>query len=196
MEQASMTKVLRMLVGGGLAAVLGVVLLGLGGVFSADRVSAESPPNPPSRFAGSVLVDGAAPPPGTTITAKIGSTTCGVTATFMSGSEARYVIDVPALDPGATPNCGAEGSVVTFLIGDRPAAQTGSWANYQLSILNLTAATAPSPTGSPPATPKPPSSGTGTDSDGGSPATWLYIVLGAGALAFTAGGFAAARRGR
>ena len=53
-----MTKVLKLLGGGSLAAVLGVVLLGASGAFSATTVSAESPPNPPARFVGTVMVDG------------------------------------------------------------------------------------------------------------------------------------------
>jgi hypothetical protein len=57
MEQA-MTKVLKVLGGSWLAAVLGVVLFATSGALSATTVSAESPPNPPSRFVGSVLVDG------------------------------------------------------------------------------------------------------------------------------------------
>jgi hypothetical protein len=190
MEQASMTKVLRMLAGGGLAAVLAVVLLGLAG-FDAERVSAESPPNPPARFAGSVLVDGVAPPAGTVITAMIGSTACGVTTTFNSGAESRYVLDVPALDPGATPNCGAEGATVKFMIGDKVAAQTGSWANYQLNVLNLSFTTPP-----PPTTPKPPTTGTGLEANDAGSSTWLFVALGLGALAFTAGGAVAVRRSR
>ena len=207
-----MTKVLRMLAGGGLAAVLGAVLFGFSGAFSAHEAAAESPPNPPSRFAGSVLVDGAAPAAGTAITAMIGSTTCGVTTVQMNGSEARYVLDVPALDPGATPNCGTDGAVVKFLIGDKLAAETGTWANYQLSVLNLTYTTPPTqtatatptggtatPTGTgtaaPTGTPKPPTTGNVLAEDGGS-SSLLLIVLGAGVVALSAGGAAVARRGR
>ena len=216
-----MTKVLRMLAGGGLAAVLGAVLFGFSGAFSAHEAAAESPPNPPSRFAGSVLVDGAAPAAGTAITAMIGSTTCGVTTVQMNGSEARYVLDVPALDPGATPNCGTDGAVVKFYIGDKLAAETGTWANYQLSVLNLTYTTPPTqtatatstPTGSvtgtatatpsgtgttgtgPTGTPKAPTTGNYQAEDGGS-STLFLIVLGAGVVALSAGGAAVARRGR
>jgi hypothetical protein len=212
-----MTKVLRMLAGGGLAAVLGAVLFGFSGAFSAQEAAAESPPNPPSRFAGSVLVDGAAPAAGTVITAMIGNTTCGVTTVFMNGAEARYTLDVPALDPGATPNCGTDGAVVKFLIGDKLAAETGTWANYQLSVLNLTyttpstqtatasptggtATTTATPTGTgtgtaPTGTPKAPTTGNYQAEDGGS-STLFLIVLGAGVVALSAGGAAVARRGR
>ena len=186
-----MTKILKRLGGVGLAAVLGVVLLG------ATAALAESPPNPPSRFVGSVLVDGAQPAAGTTIEAKIGSTTCGVTTTFNASGESRYVLDSPALDPGANPNCGTDGAVVTFFVGGKKADQTGSWKNYQLNTVNLTVTTptvAPSATAS--ATPKAPTTGSGPSTGSETSATWLFVALGLGALAFGVGGVTAARRSR
>lgn len=188
-----MTRVTRLLVAGGLAAVLAVMMLG--------SALAESPPAPPSRFAGSVLVDGAAPPAGTRIEARIGSTTCGVTTTFNQGTEARYVLDVPALDPGATPNCGTDGATVTFLIGDKLARETGSWDNANLSVLNLTYVTPPTPvaTGSPSASTTPRGVNTGTGlahQDNGSELPLMLVILGLGAVAFGAAGVAAARKGR
>ena len=182
-----MTKVLKKLGGVGLAAVLGVVLLG------ATAALAESPPNPPARFVGSVLVDGAQPAAGTTIEAKIGSTTCGVTTTFNASGESRYVDDVPALDPGATPNCGTDGAVVTFYVGGKKADQTGSWKNYQLNTVNLTVTT---PTVAPSATPKAPTTGSSPSTGNESSSAWLFVVLGLGALAFGVGGVTAARRSR
>jgi hypothetical protein len=193
MEQQSMSKVMRRLAGSGLAAVLGVLLVGFSGAFGVQEAAAESPPNPPARFAGSVTVDGAPVPPGTVITAKIGSASCGATSTFTSGAEARYVLDVPALDPGATPNCGADGSVVVFYIGALKANESGTWRNYDINVLNLTATSPPSPT--PVATPKPPVTGQGTV-DNGSTGT-LFFALGIGALALAAAGaVSAVRRGR
>jgi hypothetical protein len=198
MEQTSMTRVVRTLVGAGLAAVLGAVLFGFSGVFSAHEASAESPPNPPSRFAGTVLVDGAKPAAGTVIQARIGNTSCGTTTVTGDGN---YVVDVPALDPGATPNCGTDGATVSFWIGDKLAQQTGSWANYKLSVLNLTYTTPPTPTatatgtGTATGTPKAPvtGSGTGTSDDAG---LWLWVVLGAGAVALGTSGIAVSRRSR
>jgi hypothetical protein len=192
MEQLSMTRVTRLLVAGGLAAVLAVMMLG--------SALAESPPAPPSRFAGSVLVDGAAPPAGTRIEARIGSTTCGVTTTFNQGTESRYVVDVPALDPGATPNCGTDGATVTFLIGDKLARETGSWDNANLSVLNLTYVTPPTPATSPSAstTPKGPNTGNlgPQASDNGSELSLMLVILGLGVAAFGAAGVAVARKGR
>lgn len=185
-----MTKLFRMLAVGGLAAVLGLVTVA--------SVFAESPPNPPARFAGSVKVDGAAPPAGTRIEARIGSTTCGVTTTFAAGGESRYVLDAPALDPGANPNCGTDGAVVSFWIGDRKAAETGSWKNYQLNEVNLTYTTptpTPAPSATATATPRPPTTGNVAGSSDAS-STWLFAALGLGALAFGAAGMTAARRKR
>lgn len=193
-----MTKVVRMLAGRGLAAALGIVVLGFAGTFSAHEARAESPPNPPARFAGSVLVDGVQPVAGTRIEARVGNSTCGVTTTFSASGQSRYVLDVPALDPGATPNCGTDGASVSFWIGDKKAAQTGSWANYQLNQLDLTYTT-PTPTpaasASPSATPRPPTTG-GGNATSGAELGWLFAALGLGALAFGVGGAAVARKGR
>jgi hypothetical protein len=62
-----MTKVLKLLGGGSLAAVLGIVLFAASGALGVSTVSAESPPSPPARFVGSVKVDGAAVASGTLI---------------------------------------------------------------------------------------------------------------------------------
>jgi len=196
-----MTRVFKVVAGFGLAAVLGLMLVGLSGAMSAHEAQAESPPNPPARFAGSVTVDGAAPAPGTRIEARIGSATCGLTTTFNVGSEARYALDSPALDPGATPNCGTDGAVVSFWIGDRKATETGTWHNYQLNIQNLTYVTpTPTPTaaaGSPSATPRPPVTGNGNSQGGsGSAFVWVFAVLGLGAVTFGVGGLTVARRRR
>ena len=186
-----MTHVLKLLGGGWLAAVLGVALLGLSGTFSATTASADSPPNPPARFVGSVKVDGAAPAAGTLIEARIGSATCGVTSTFNAGGESRYVLDSPALDPGANPNCGVDGAVVTFYIGGKKAAESGTWKNYELNTVNLTYTT-PTPT----ATPKPPVTGNTDTASSDLAASWLFVAVGLSALALGLGGATVARRSR
>jgi len=189
-----MTRVMRMLAGVGLAAVLGVMMLVLSGALGVREASAESPPNPPSRFAGSVLVDGANPAAGTVIEARIGGASCGSTSVFNQGTEARYVLDVPGLNPAATPNCGTDGAQIAFYIGGKLAKEAGSWDNGNLSILNLTYVTPPTPTPAPVA--KPPVTGTGLQSSSSSSGTasWLFVALGLGALAFGAGSMAVARR--
>lgn len=182
-----MTKVLKLLGGGSLAVVLGVLL------FSGVAL-AESPPSPPARFVGSVKVDGANPAAGTLIEVRIGNTTCGVTSVFMSGAEARYAVDSPALDPGANPNCGVDGAAVSFFVGGKKANETGSWKNYQLNQVNLTVTT-PTPTTAT-TTPLPPVTGGTLEQGSDTTATWLYAALGLGAIAFGVGGTAVARRSR
>ncbi|MGE0601139.1 MAG: hypothetical protein AB7J35_17705 [Dehalococcoidia bacterium] len=179
-----MTKVLKLLGGGSLAAILALAMFVV-------TVSAESPPSPPARFVGSVKVDGAAPAAGTVIEARIGSASCGATTVFMAGGEARYTLDSPALDPGANPNCGVDGATVTFYIGGKKANETGSWKNYELNTVNLTYTT-PTVT----ATPKPPVTGDSLASTNNESATLLYIALGLGAIAFGVGGATVARRSR
>lgn len=192
-----MTKVLKVLAGGWLAAVLGIALFAAAGTLGADTVSAESPPSPPARFAGTVTVDGQPVPAGTVIEARIGNAACGVTQTFMQGNQSRYVLDVPALNPGATPNCGVDGATVTFYIGGKRAAETGTWANYQLNELNLTYTT-PTPTAaaSPTPTPRAPRTGDTVAAEGGASASWLLAIAGLGILAFGVSGVAVARRSR
>lgn len=196
-----MTKVLKLLGGGSLAVALGMILFA-SGAFSATSVSAESPPSPPARFVGSVKVDGAAATAGTLIELRIGTSTCGVTSVFMSGAEARYAVDSPALDPAATPNCGVDGAVVSFYVAGKKANETGVWHNYQLNTVNLTVTT-PTPAasttpgaGTPASTPKPPTTGGGTATGSDTTAIWLYAALGLGAIAFGVGGTAVARRSR
>ncbi|GIW14734.1 MAG: hypothetical protein KatS3mg063_0587 [Tepidiforma sp.] len=190
-----MTKVLKVLAGGWLAAVLGIALFAAAGTLGASTVSAESPPNPPARFAGTVTIDGQPAPAGTVIEARIGNAACGVTQVFTQGGQSRYVLDVPALDPGANPNCGVDGAVVTFYIGGKKAAETGSWKNYQLNELNLSYTT-PTPTASPSPTARPPATGNTVTTEGGASASWLLAIAGLGILAFGVSGIAVARRAR
>jgi hypothetical protein len=184
-----------MLGGSGLAAVLGVVLFAFSGGLNATTVSAESPPNPPARFVGTVSIDGKPATPGTTVELHIGSATCGVTTVFASGAESRYTADSPALDPGAAPNCGTDNAVVTFMVGGHKANETGSWKNYQLNTVNLTVTTATTTaTPSASATPKAPVAGSGVSSESSNSSVWLFAMLGLGALAFGVGGVATARK--
>jgi hypothetical protein len=215
MEHSSMAKVFKWL-GGTVTGVLGgVLLLAASGGLNATDVAAQSPPTPPARFVGSVVIDGQPAAEGTLIEARVGSTTCGTDQVTMVGSEARYSVDVAALDPAGSPNCGTDGAVVTFYIGGRLAEQSGSWRNFDINIVNLTYTTptptpsvtvtttaSPSVTGTATtpgtgttATPRPPSTGTGAASSDGS-SVWLFALLGIGALAFGVGGATVARRSR
>lgn len=159
---------------------------------------AQSPPNPPARFVGNITVDGAPATAGTLVEARIGAVTCGATTVFMSGSEARYVLDSPASDPAQNPNCGTDGSTVTFYVAGKQAAQTGSWANYQLNTVNLTvttAATTPTaaPTAAPSRTPSAPVTGN-TNSNSSTGISLLELMLVAAALGLAGVGVAATVR--
>ena len=189
-----MTNMFKWLGGLGLAAVLGLMLFGFSGAMNTTEVAAQSPPTPPSRFGGTVKVDGVTPPSGTVIEARVGAASCGNASVDQDG---RYTVNVVAAAP-ANQGCGTDGAAIAFYIGGKKADQTGSWKNFDFTSLNLTYTTpptpAPSPSGSATAvpTPRPPSTGnTGTDN---SSAPWLLVIFGAAALAFGASGVAVARR--
>jgi hypothetical protein len=94
---------------------------------------ADTPPEPPCRFYGTVTVDGAAVADGTVITAMIGGDQL-TTATPAEGySTSTYAIKI-GVDTEYT-----EGATVTFMIGDRAAAQTGTWTKGGNIEVNLTA---------------------------------------------------------
>lgn len=94
---------------------------------------ADTPPEPPCRFYGTVIVDGAAVADGTVITAMIEGDPL-TTATPAEGySTSTYAIKV-GVDKEYT-----DGATVTFMIGDRAAAQTGTWTKGANVEVNLTA---------------------------------------------------------
>jgi hypothetical protein len=207
MEQTRMSKFAKVLGGGGLAAVLALVLAGIFALTGSSPAQADTPPNPPSRFAGTVTIDGAPAPLGTVIEARINGNTCAEPVlVFTSGADRRYVIDVFAFNPGQNQPCGSPGSTITFHAGALTATQTGSWDNSELQILNLTfVSPTPTPTatatGTAPAatatkTPGPPKTGAGMESTSSGSGAWLLIALGLGAAALGAGGVAATRRAR
>ncbi len=137
------------------------VLLALASVavLSTQTALAQSPPNPPARFAGSVVVNGQPAAPGTTVEAHIGAATCGTGTVFMSGAEARFVLDSP--DKATAPGCGTDGAVVSFVVGGRAADQTGIWHSYQLNTVSLSVGGSTTPTAQPARTPVAPSTGSG-----------------------------------
>lgn len=94
---------------------------------------ADTPPEPPCRFYGTVTVDGAAVVDGTVITAMIEGDQL-TTATPAEGySTSTYAIKI-GVDTEYT-----EGATVTFMIGDRAAAQTGTWIKGDNIEVNLSA---------------------------------------------------------
>lgn len=179
---------------------LAAVVAAIASAFVVSIAGAQSPPTPPSRFVGSVTVNGQPAAAGTTIEARIGATTCGVTTVFLASGQARYALDSPALDPAQFPACGTDGATVTFFVGGQQANETGSWANYQLNTVNLTVSaqvpTTPTTTAPPPAataTPRPPVAG---DSAGGTGTgvPFMEVVLLASAIGLAGVGLAARAR--
>jgi len=94
---------------------------------------ADTPPEPPCRFYGTVMVDGAGVADGTVITAMIGGDQLTAATPAEGYSTSTYAIKI-GVDTEYT-----EGATVTFMIGDRAAAQTGTWAKGGNIEVNLTA---------------------------------------------------------
>jgi hypothetical protein len=90
-------------------------------------------PGPPNRFYGSLTVDGAPAPVGTTVTAVVGGKECGSRTTDTAG---QYVVD--ALAGSQTSGCGSPGAEVTFRVGSRTANEKGSWQGGVFTRLDLT----------------------------------------------------------
>ena len=190
---------LRRLGAATVAAVIGAAMV-------VNIAAAQSPPNPPSRFVGTVTVNGQPAAVGTVVEARIGGATCGTTTVFTAQNQSRFTLDSPALDPAQAPGCGQDGSTVTFFVGGQQAAETGTWRNYQLNTVNLTvgAQTPATPTTppttataaptNPPTTPRAPVAGNFAGSEDGSGAPLLEIILVAAALGL--GGVALASRAR
>jgi hypothetical protein len=176
-------------------AVVAVTLV-LGSLGAARQAGAQSPPEPPSRFAGSVTIDGQPAPAGTPIEARVGDVSCGVSTVFVQGGQARYVIDVASAV--SQPGCGTAGATVTFIVGGTKAPQSGTWRNYELAQLDLALVTAtPTPLSSPvlTPTPRPPVAGTGLAGPDGPSAWWIISMAALASLGFAGMGWAASRRG-
>lgn len=190
-------KKLRRLAAATVAAAIGAAMV-------VNIAAAQSPPNPPSRFVGTVSVNGQPAAAGTVVEARIGAATCGTTTVFTASGQSRYTLDSPALDPTQAPGCGADGSTVTFFVGGQQAGQTGVWRNYQLNTVDLTVGaqvtttpTTPTTTAvptTPATTPRAPVAGNFAGSEAGNGAPLLEVALVAVALGL--GGVAVAARSR
>ena len=133
--------------------LLVVVLSGM----MAFTASAQTPPTPPSRFAGSATINGEVAPMGTTVIALVDGITCGSGTVNTAG---KYVLDVVDTD-----SCGSSGVTVTFVISGFEAAESGIWKNDQLNVLNLSVDTSVSVdiSVSEDVVPAPPNTGSGLD---------------------------------
>ncbi len=110
--------------------LLGLLALALAaaGLARAAAVPPVNPPPLPSSFYGTVkLQSGSNVSSGTLVSAFIGATKVAETASFTSGSDSVYRIDVPADFPDTTVNEGGrEGQTITFQVGGVPV-QTAVW---------------------------------------------------------------------
>ncbi|HET7738621.1 MAG TPA: hypothetical protein VFK32_08615 [Tepidiformaceae bacterium] len=210
-----MTKVVKALAASGFA-VLAVALLGIAMSSSAETASAQTPPAAPSAFYGDVSVDGAPVAKGTLIEAVVNGSVCGDgrTGDPGTGGDDNYAIQVRAFDPQGLngEDCGSTGDTVIFYIGGVAGGKvggTGVWNSSTAQRVNLSYTTptvAPTTSGTPgtgtpgagtaTSTPKAPTTGAGLDTGDSGSATWLYVALGLGAVAFGASGVAVARKSR
>jgi len=116
-------------------------------IASAGVTAVHAQPTPPTRFFGTATLDGKPAPDGTTITASIGSTSCG-TGSVTGGN---YQVDVASAS--TRPGCGTDGATVTFTVGSAKATQTGTFQTGAFVNLALTATSAAQATATPTAAP-------------------------------------------
>lgn len=93
----------------------------------------------PSSFYGTVKMDGVNVADGTAVTAWINGVQFASTTTTTFGGDSVYSIDVPGDDPATIPiEGGVTGDTIVFYIGDKTAAESGTWAEGTNVQLNLT----------------------------------------------------------
>jgi hypothetical protein len=101
-------------------------------------------PPQPSGFYGTVKIDGANVPTGTSVTARINGVTYTTSPYQTYNGDTVYTVDVPGEDPDtAGTQGGVDGDTVVFFIGDTQADQTGTWHSGTNISFNLTASTPP-----------------------------------------------------
>lgn len=95
-------------------------------------------PPPPAIFYGRVLSStDFLPAPGMEVIARVGGAVCGRTTMQSVDGQVVYVVDVLAVDTGASAGCGAPGSMVTFEVGGRELGTTARWDNMRSHNLLL-----------------------------------------------------------
>ena len=123
-----------------LAALLlaGIALQGTAGATIAQA--------PPTRFYGTITINGAPAPAGTEVTAYVGDLLCG--ASLTAAADGFYFVDV-AHDV-TIPGCGVESIEVRFSANGIVADETGYFRQGIFVNLNLSVSGAPSPLALPP----------------------------------------------
>ena len=105
---------LKRSIGLNLAAVIAATI---GAAMLISMAAAQAPPAPPSRFVGNVTVNGSLAGIDRARRGPHRRRRLRFDHGVRLGQRIRYALDVPALDPVASPGCGAEGSVVDFYVG-------------------------------------------------------------------------------
>jgi hypothetical protein len=144
------------------------VILSLAALFAIAGLAALARPSyaqaPPTRFFGTLTIDGAPAPVGTRVIAELANKDCSSYPPAANTQGAgRYLVDAF----GSLPDCGGDDAPVFFRVGNRYAAETGIYVSGSFVELNLTisgaalkpvipgAAPAATPTPAPSATPAP-----------------------------------------
>jgi hypothetical protein len=110
-------------------------------------------PAMPARFYGDVTLNGGNVAAGTLLSAVIGQRVYATTVITLVQGVSGYVIDIPGDDPGtAQVDGGREGDGLIFTIPGHTAIERGIWHAGELTVLNLTLASDPTPTLIPPST--------------------------------------------
>jgi hypothetical protein len=95
----------------------------------------------PCTFSGTVLLNGANPAAGTSVSAWINGVEYNLGPVVINLGTAYYAVDVPGDDPATAGiiEGGVEGQTVEFRIGWQAAGQTGTWQSGSPQTLNLAA---------------------------------------------------------
>ncbi|MBI2760759.1 MAG: lamin tail domain-containing protein [Chloroflexi bacterium] len=120
--------------------------------------SLKAQPSPPTRFFGSLTINGSPATAGTVVRAFIGDKDCTTDNTSLPRDQGRYAVEVP--HSTQTSGCGMDGATVTFRVNGQPATQTGTFMTGQFIPLDLTigggtGTPTPTPTATPTGTPTP-----------------------------------------
>jgi hypothetical protein len=102
---------------------------------------AQTPPQPPCRFYGTVTADGAAVPAGTVITATVGGDEYTATTPAEGYGSSSYAIKIEEPDGSSY-----SGATVSFKIGGSSAKETGTWTLGGNVNVNLSVGEATTPT--------------------------------------------------
>jgi hypothetical protein len=117
-----------------------LVILITASMFMTNGSLAQAATPSPSRFHGTVKVNGSNVPLGTPITAWIDGVWYASAKTTLASGNTVYDLDVPKNPQAASiQNASKEGDTVLFHIGDLTASQTGIWHSNTDVLLDLTA---------------------------------------------------------